>query len=94
MNSKRIQPIRRFSNSKSGDEVNRLKGAQCVENGSWLSRHDWAGETLAWIACGTNDRRLKIGSKKARATESPRSRGHDCGRSGRCGKQVVFTVLL
>ena len=34
----------RFSNSKSGEELNRLKGAQCVENGWWLSRNDCVGE--------------------------------------------------
>ena len=52
----------RFSNSKSGDELNRLKCAQCVENGWWLSRNDCAGEALAQNECRTNDRRLKIGS--------------------------------
>ena len=71
----------RFSDSKSGDELNRLKGAQCVENGWWLSRNDCAGDALAWDACGTNDRRLKIGSTKARARESPRTRS---SRSSRC----------
>ena len=70
-----------FSHSKSGDELNRLKGAQCVENGWWLSRKDCAGDALAWNACGTNDRRLKIGSSKAGARESPRSRR---SRSSRC----------
>ena len=70
---------------------------QCVENAWWwLSRNDCAGDALAWGACGTDDRRRKIDSTKGRARESPRSRsssGHDGGRSGRCVKQVVFSVL-
>ena len=49
----------RFGNPKPGDELNRPKGAQVVENGWWLSR---------------NDRRLKFGSTEARAREGPRFR--------------------
>ena len=49
----------RFGNPKHGDELNRPKGAQVVENGWWLSR---------------NDCRLKFGSTEATAREGPRFR--------------------
>ena len=46
-----LEQLGRFSNLKSGDDLNRLTGAQCVQNGRYLSRNDCVGEALSWNAC-------------------------------------------
>ena len=74
----------RFGNPKPGDELNRPKGAQVVENGWWLSRNDCR------LKFGSTEGKGKGRSKISELKDAHDASAHECGRSGRCVKQVVF----